>query len=210
MDPSVDEIRVASRRVKADEATIARSLQAHLARGASVRPGSGAGALRLSRRADRAVRSPHGPDLDEPGLRHRSGRIGRALSRFPSSEHFCSWLTLAPGTRISGGKALKGRTAKRVNRAGQALRLAANTARHNRSFIGACHRARLRRLDKPRAIKATAHQLARLIYAMLTRGEEYIARDLAAWETERRDRTIANLQRQARRFELALVPAEAA
>ena len=45
---------------------------------------------------------------------------------------------------------------------------------------------------------------------MLTRGEEYVARDLAAWEAERRDRTIANLQRQARRFELALVPAEAA
>ena len=71
---------LSDRRVKADEATIARSLQAHLARGASVRPGSGAGALRLSRRADRAVRSPHGPDLDEPGLRHRSGRIGRATA----------------------------------------------------------------------------------------------------------------------------------
>ena len=139
-----------------------------------------------------------------------AAEIGPDLSRFPSSEHFCSWLTLAPGTRISGGKALKGRTAKRVNRAGQALRLAASTARHNRSFIGACHRARLRRLDTPRAIKATAHQLARLIYAMLTRGEEYVDKGIEQFESERRDRQLRHLQRQARRFNLTLVETEQA
>ena len=81
-------------------------------------------------------------------------------------------MTLAPGTRISGCKALKGRAAKRVNRAGQALRLTSSTVRHDNSFIGACHRARLRRLGAPRSIKAAVHQLARLICAMLTRGKE--------------------------------------
>ena len=50
----------------------------------------------------------------------------------------------------------------------------------------------------------------RLIYAMLTRGEQYVERDLATMETERRDRQIKNLQRQARHFDLALVPAEQA
>ena len=39
-------------------------------------------------------------------------------------------------------------------------------------------RARLQRLDTPRAIKAAAHQLARLIYAMLTRGEEYVEKGM--------------------------------
>ena len=39
--------------------------------------------------------------------------LGCDLSRFPTSEHFCSWLNLAPETRISGGKALKGPTTKR-------------------------------------------------------------------------------------------------
>ena len=139
-----------------------------------------------------------------------AAEIGPDLSRFPSSGHFCSWLTLAPGTRISGGKALKGRAPKRVNRAGQALRLAASTARHNKSFIGACHRARLRRLDAPRAIKATAHQLARLIYAMLTRGEEYVEKGIEHFEAERRDRQLRHLKRQARRFNLSLVDAQQA
>ena len=139
-----------------------------------------------------------------------ASEIGPDLSRFPTSEHFCSWLTLAPGTRISGGKSLKGPSVKRVNRAGQALRVAASTARHNQSFIGACHRARLRRLDSARAIKATAHQLARLIYAMLTRGEEYVDKGMAQFETERRERQLRHLQRQARHFNLALVSAEQA
>ena len=138
-----------------------------------------------------------------------AAEVGADLSRFPTAGHFCSWLALAPDTRISGGKRLKGGPRRR-NRVGQALRMAATSARSNRSAIGAAHRRRLARMDTAKAVKATAHQLARLVYAMLTRGEEYVARDLAAWETERRDRTIANLQRQARRFELALVPAEAA
>ena len=30
-----------------------------------------------------------------------ASEIGPDLSRFPSAQHFCSWLTLAPGTRIS-------------------------------------------------------------------------------------------------------------
>ena len=71
---------------------------------------------------------------------------------------------------------------------------------------GVMHRRRLARMDTAKAVKATAHQLARLIYATLTRGEEYVARDLTTWEEERRDRTIKHLQRQARRFNLALVP----
>ena len=61
-----------------------------------------------------------------------------------------------------------------------------------------------------RANKATAHQLARLVYAMLTRGEEYVAREVADFEAERRDRQIRHLQRQAQRYNLALVDADAA
>ena len=139
-----------------------------------------------------------------------ASELGADLSRFPTSKHFCSWLALAPHPRISGGKALKGRRATPHNRCGQALRMAATTARHNQTFIGASHRARLRRLDSARAVKATAHQLARLIYAMLTRGEEYVERGMEHFETERRERQLRHLLRQARHLNLALVPAEQA
>ena len=40
---------------------------------------------------------------------------------------------------------------------------------------------------------------------MLTRGEEYVAREVADFEAERRDRQIRHLQLQAARFNLTLV-----
>ena len=36
--------------------------------------------------------------------------IGPDLSRFANVKHFCSWLGLCPGTKISGGKVLSART----------------------------------------------------------------------------------------------------
>lgn len=139
-----------------------------------------------------------------------ASEIGPDLSRFPSCDHFCSWLTLAPGTRISGGKPLPGRSPRILNVAGQALRLAASTARHSNSFIGAAHRARLARMDTAKAIKATAHQLARLIYAMLTQTQEYVERGIEDFESRSQERQLKNLQRQARRHGLSLVPLESA
>ena len=84
------------------------------------------------------------------------------------------------GTRISGGKNLSGKSPKAVNRVGQALRMAAMAARRSETFIGAKHRARLARMDTPVAIKATARDLACLIYLMVTEGQEYVEQGIDA------------------------------
>lgn len=134
-----------------------------------------------------------------------AAEVGRDLSRFPSSEHFCSWLDVAPPTRISGGKPLPGRAPKVHNRLGQALRQAAANTRKSQTFIGAAHRARLSRMDKAQAIKATAHHLARLIYLMLTRGQPYVEKGLDAYEQTRKQRQLQALQRKATRYGFRLV-----
>jgi transposase len=134
-----------------------------------------------------------------------AAETGPDLSKFPSCEHFCSWLSVAPNTRISGGKPLSGRAPKRFNRAGQALRQAAANARNSQSFIGAAHRARLARMNAPCAIKATAHQLARLIYAMLTRGESYVERGIEAFHAISRDRQLRSLRRKAAQLGVTIV-----
>lgn len=136
-----------------------------------------------------------------------AGEVGPDLSRFPTCGHFCSWLALAPPTRISGGKSLPGRAPKVINRAGQALRQAASNARNSQSFIGASHRARLARMDGVKAVKATAHQLARLIYAMLTEGQEYVEQGIDAFEAQSRDRQFKALRRKAHKLGLQLVEA---
>ena len=113
-------------------------------------------------------------------------------SRFATAAHFCSWLGLAPGTRISGDKRLGGPSARQTNRVGRALRMAASTARQDHHRRRAPHGRQSgqghRRSTGPADIR------------LLTRGEQYVERDL-----ERR-----LLRRQARHFDLALVPAEQA
>ena len=134
-----------------------------------------------------------------------ASEIGPDFSAFPSAQHFCSWLGVAPGTRISGGKPLPGRAHKAVNRVGQALRMAAMTARRSQTFIGARHRARLARKDAPVAITATARELACLIYLMVTRGEDYVEKGIDTYEKRRIDRTFTNLKRKARQLGYQLV-----
>ena len=134
-----------------------------------------------------------------------ASEIGPDFSAFPSAQHFCSWLGVAPGTRISGGKPLPGRAHKAVNRVGQALRMAAMTARRSQTFIGARHRARLARKDAPVAITATARELACLIYLMVTRGEDYVEKGIDTYEKRRIDRTFTHLKRKARQLGYQLV-----
>ena len=134
-----------------------------------------------------------------------ASEIGPDFSAFPSVQHFCSWLGVAPGTRISGGKPLPGRAHKVVNPVAQALRMAAMTARSSQTFIGAKHRARLARKDKPVAITATARELACLIYLMITRGEEYVEQGMEIYEQHRLNRSFAHLDRRAKQLGYQLV-----
>lgn len=131
--------------------------------------------------------------------------VGPDLSRFPTSEHFCAWLTLAPGTRISGGKRLGRAPVPATNRLGEALKRAAVNARRSDTFIGAAHRARMSRMPKACAIKATAHQLARLIYAMVSRGAAYVEYGIERHEAEHRDKQLRQLRRKAAQLGLTLV-----
>ena len=68
-------------------------------------------------------------------------------------------------------------------------------------------RARLARMDTAKAIKATAHQLARLIHAMLTQGQPYVEQGIEAFEVRSQARQLRALQRKAARFGLTLVDA---
>ena len=47
--------------------------------------------------------------------------VGLNPTRFPSVKHFCSWLGLCPGSRITGGKVKSSQTRKVVNRAERCL-----------------------------------------------------------------------------------------
>lgn len=134
--------------------------------------------------------------------------IGADMSRFPSAAHFASWLGLCPGTRITGGKVMSGKTMRCANRAAQALRLAATALRTSQSALGAYFRRMCSRMDKPKAITAVAHKLARLIYTMLTKGEEYTDQGQDYYEERYRERVLRQLSQRAQKLGMKLVATE--
>jgi transposase len=133
---------------------------------------------------------------------------GVDMSRFPSAGHFASWLGLCPGTRITGGKVMSGKTKRCANHAAQALRLAAAALRASQSALGAYFRRMCSRMDKPKAVTATAHKLARLIYTMLTKGEEYTDQGQDYYEERYRERVLLQLSQRAQKLGMKLVATE--
>ena len=132
--------------------------------------------------------------------------VGPDLSRFTNVKHFCSWLGLCPGTKISGGKVLSARTRRSTNRVRQALKLAAMSLSRNGSALGAFYRRMCARMDKPRANTAVAHKLARMVYFMITRGEDYVDQGQKHYEEQQRQRSIAALRRRAADLGFAITP----
>jgi transposase len=132
--------------------------------------------------------------------------IGPDLSRFKSAKHFASWLGLCPGTKISGGKLLSATTKRTANRVAQALKMAAISLRASQSALGAYFRRMCARLDKGKAVTAGAHKLARLIYAMLTKGASYVDQGQDYYEERYRQRVLFHLKKKAAALGLELVP----
>ena len=133
-------------------------------------------------------------------------QVGADMSKFPTIKHFTSWLGLCPGTKITGGKVMSGKTKRVVNRAAQALRLAAAALRSSKSALGAYFRRLCSRMDKPKAVTAAAHKLARLIYTMLTKGEEYTDQGQDYYEERYRERVLRALSQRAAKLGLQLMP----
>jgi transposase len=131
--------------------------------------------------------------------------IGTDMSRWKTAKHFASWLGLCPGTKISGGKPLSTKSKRVVNRAATALRLAAQSLLRSKSALGAYLRRQRARLGAPKAITATAHKLARLVYSMLKHGSAYVDVGQKHYEERYRSRVIQNLKRKAQDLGYELV-----
>jgi transposase len=135
---------------------------------------------------------------------------GTDMTRWPTVKHFTSWLTLAPGTKISGGKVLSSRTRPSANRAAAMLRLAAVSVSRTSTGLGAFFRRLAARIGKAKAITATARKIAVLFYNTLRHGSAYVDPGANYYEERYRQRSIANLRRRADALGLTLVEGQVA
>jgi transposase len=146
------------------------------------------------------------PGIDTLTTQILISEIGVDMSLWKSEKHFASWLGLSPNNRISGGKILSSRTRKSVNRAAQALRMAASTLNKSKTALGAFFRRKRAQHGSAKAITATAHKLAKIVYQMLKTGKEFLELGEQYYEQKYKQRVIKSLQKRAKSLGLAVVP----
>jgi transposase len=131
--------------------------------------------------------------------------VGPNIGRFRTEKHFCSWLGLCPDNRISGGKVLSSRTRRVINRASDALRLAASTLERSQTALGGFARRMKARLGAAEGITATAHKLARIVYRLIKHGEGYVRQGLEDYEKKFQARKVSALKKTAKALGFELV-----
>jgi transposase len=145
------------------------------------------------------------PGIDAMTAQTVVSECGTELSRFATEKHFSSWLGLCPNHEISGGKVLRRRTRRVRNRAARALRVAAQSLHKSKTALGAYYRRMRGRLGPAKAITATAHKLAILIYRMFRYGMEYVEQGQDLYEQQYQERTRRLLAKRVRQMGYAMV-----
>jgi transposase len=144
--------------------------------------------------------------LDALSVQKVLTETGVDMSPWRTVKHFTSWLSVCPHNDKTGGKVIKSGTKKTQNRAAAALRMAAQSLSHSKSALGTYYRRMRARLGGPEAITATAHKLARIIYAMLKNQTEYVDPGEDYYEEQARQHALNRLKRRAKNLGFVLVP----
>jgi transposase len=131
--------------------------------------------------------------------------IGPGVSQFASVKKFCSWLGLCPNWKKTGGRVRSSRTRRGVNRAAQALRLAAQSLHHSQGALGGFLRRMKGRLGAQAAVTATAHKVARIVYLALKHGMTYVRQSQEQYEAQMKEKQVKALKRRARQLGLEVV-----
>jgi transposase len=113
------------------------------------------------------------PGINEVSALEIISEIGTDMSRWPTENHFTSWLGIVPNTKKSGGKIISNKIMKKKHRAGQTLRIAANALHHNKSELGDFFRRKQAKGGPSKAILATATKIAISIYMMIKNKTPY-------------------------------------
>ena len=115
------------------------------------------------------------------------------MDSFGGEKRFCSWMGLAPGVRQSGERIHIGGVSRGDNRRIRWVMVqCAHIARRYDPRLKDLYERYSRRKGKEKAVVAVAHEMARIVYFMLKRGEPYrgMNRRLA-------ERKLKDLERRA-------------
>jgi len=143
-----------------------------------------------------------------PGISEVSGlefisETGIDTRKWNGLKCFTAWLNVVPNTKITGGKIISSKMMMKKNKAGQILRMASSCLYSNKTALGDYHRRMSAKYGGKGAAVATAHKLARIIYSMLDKKEEYREEILVKSQQKQREMKIKQLEKQLARLKQA-------
>ena len=142
--------------------------------------------------------------LDEITVLEIISVTGADMSKWPTAEHFTSWLNLAPLPKKAGGKLLGHQKRFTNNTATQAFRLAAQTMWRNKGGLGNLYRRLAAQKGSKKAIKALARKLAVIFYHMVKNKTSYDKERVNINQQQQEKRKVERLKRLALSYGLVL------
>lgn len=150
------------------------------------------------------------PGIGPATARVALSEIGPDFGNIPSAGAFASLIGLCPNHEITGGKVVSRKTKKTTNRLAASLRMAAESLLWDKSSLGDWFRRIRPRMDPAAANTTAAHKLARILFALVTRKQEYDERRFAEDHQPDMRRKKARLQKAALAMGFQLIPIQGA
>jgi len=142
--------------------------------------------------------------LSEMGGLEILAETGVDLKKWPTKNHFKSWLNLCPNNKISGGKLISSKLLKKKpNAASQAFRIAANTVQRSNHWLGDYFRRMKSKGGNKFAVVATANKIAMIFYKMVTEQKDFIPVNQEAYQLKYKQAKIAFYKKKLLQLESA-------
>lgn len=142
--------------------------------------------------------------LDEVTILDIISVTGLDMNKWPTAEHFVSWLNLSPRPRISGGKILGHEKRFTNNKATQAFRMGAQSMWQNKGSLGHLYRRLSVQKGAKKANKAIARKLAIIFYNMVRKRIEFDKNKLQVNIERQRSKKISILTKEASKYGFVL------
>lgn len=140
------------------------------------------------------------PGLDENAVLSILAIVGLNMHKWPTGDHFVSWLNLSARPRKSGGKVIGHQKRFNGNPASQAFRMAAQTMWQHKGTLGHLYRRLSATKGSKKAIKAIARRLALIFYNMLKKQVDFDPKKVALDEERIKEKKLARLKKEAEKL----------
>ena len=131
--------------------------------------------------------------------------LGRDFSKWETAKHFTSYLTLAPVTKMSGGKILSSSTRPGSHPSAKTLRQAAASIIQTDCALASHYNVLAIRVGKGKALTAIARKIAIQYYNFMKYGELYTSMSNEQYELIHQQKQIARVKRLAQKYGLMVV-----